>query len=407
MTISKSKALSFWLVVFLLGFPQISETIYTPSLPDIAQSFATSMGLVEMTLSIYFVGFAIGVFLWGILADFIGRRQSILIGLVVYLAGTLLCSFAPSIYYLLLFRFIQALGASVGSVVTQTMIRDRYEGKERHQLFSALGAPLAASPAIGPFLGGIIDQFFGWNANFLFLFGLGLLLLCYCCAKLPETMQANTVPTSWKKILSVGRRMCLDLKIFGFVCLIGAANGILFSFYAEAPYLFMDLLGFSASQYGIVGLAVASPIFLASLISHYLNKEWGSEEIILLGIGIIFIGSSCLSFYAWMGMIALAWAGVGVSALVIPLIWIFFGIGLVIPNSLSLVLTNYQEMRGTAASLLGFFYYLLIACFTAGMGYIHSGTTLPMPLYFVFLSLVLGGGYVAVRYSQFCQVKNS
>lgn len=403
----KQITLSFWLLVCLLGFPQISETIYTPSLPDIAHSLATSEGLVEMTLSIFFVGFAIGVFLWGILADFIGRRQSILLGLLVYLIGTLLCSLAPSISYLLLFRFIQAIGSSVGSVVTQTMIRDRYEGKERHQLFSALGAPLAASPAVGPFLGGLIDQFFGWNANFLFLFGMGILLFFYSYKMLPETMPAETVPASWKKIWSVARRMCWDLKILGFVCLIGAANGILFSYYAEAPFLFIDLLGFSASEYGLVGLAVASPIFLASLLSHYLNKRWRSEQIILLGVGVIFLGSFFLSFYAWTGMIALAWRGVAVAALVIPLVWIFFGIGLVIPNSLSLALTDYQEMRGTAASLLGLFYYLLIACFTAGMSYVHSGTALPMPLYFVFLSLVLGGGYLALHCGQFCQVKNS
>lgn len=399
------KTPSFLLLVCLLGFPQISETIYTPSLPDIAHSFLTTDTLVELTLSIFFIGFAVGVFLWGILADLIGRRNSILFGLIVYIIGSVLCSLAPSIYYLLAFRFIQALGSSVGSVVTQTMIRDLYEGKERNRLFSSLGAPLAASPAVGPFIGGYIDQFFGWNANFIVLIAIGVALFIYCYLTLAETSPKLCMEQGFKNFNLMAKKMSQDIRILGFAFLIGGCNGILFSFYAEAPFLFIDLLGLTPGYYGIFGVVVASSIFLASLVSRSLNKICDAKFIILIGCGILLIGSLVLSFNAGLGIISQMWGMMGLLAMVGSLTVIFFGIGLVIPNSLSLALVDYQEFRGTAGSLFGLFYYILIAALTAGMGIIHTGTALPMPLYFVLISIFMGIGYFLTIKAQNCEVK--
>lgn len=399
------KAPSFLLLVCLLGFPQISETIYTPSLPDIAHYFAASAGLIELTLSIFFIGFAVGVFVWGILADKMGRRQAILYGLIIYTIGSLLCSFAPSVYWLLTFRFIQAFGSSVGSVVTQTIIRDIYEGKERHRLFSSLGAPLAASPAIGPFIGGYIDQFFGWNYNFLVLVFIGLILWTYCYSVLWETASTGQRELTLRNFKLVTKKMCKDLKILGFVLLIGGCNGILFSFYAEGPFLFIEHLGLSPGSYGILGVAVASSVFFASLLSRYLNKLWEAKSIILLGCIVLWLGSLILSCFAGIGFVTPQLGSWGLIAVLAPLAVIFLGIGLIIPNSLSLALADYQDYRGTAGSLFGLTYYILIAFLTAGMGIIHTGSILPMPLYFVAIASIMFGGLFLTLKSQKCQVK--
>src|SRR6185312_1310355 len=102
------------LLLCLLGFPQISETIYTPSLPDLARTLSVGMDLAELTLSIYFIGFAIGVLGFGILADVFGRRASMLAGILIYLVGCIGCAFSHRIELLLFCRFVQAFGASVG-----------------------------------------------------------------------------------------------------------------------------------------------------------------------------------------------------------------------------------------------------------------------------------------------------
>lgn len=151
---NNQKGLSIGLLIALVGFPQISETIYTPALPDVANGLSASAYMVEATLAIYFLGFAIGVLLWGIISDYCGRRNAMLVGLLVYGIATLGCASSKSIEILLAWRLLQAFGASVGSVITQTILRDSYDGAERTKLFSVMSGALAFSPAIGP----IIDE---------------------------------------------------------------------------------------------------------------------------------------------------------------------------------------------------------------------------------------------------------
>ena len=134
---------SLFLFIILVGFPQISETIYTPSLPDIANHLNASSNMIQLTLSIYFLGFAFGVFCWGRLSDAIGRRPAMLWGIVVYGVGSLGCYLSGSVEWLLVSRFIQAFGASTGSVVTQTILRESVDGAKRHAVFAQISAALA------------------------------------------------------------------------------------------------------------------------------------------------------------------------------------------------------------------------------------------------------------------------
>ena len=163
----KSIKFSLGLLIALAGFPQISETIYTPALPSVASGLSASAYLVEATLAIYFFGFAAGVLLWGMISDWSGRRYAMLAGIVVYGVGTVACAATTSVEALLGWRFLQAFGASVGSVITQTMLRDAYEGTQRTKLFAVVAGALAFSPAIGPVLGGFIEPVFGVARKFL------------------------------------------------------------------------------------------------------------------------------------------------------------------------------------------------------------------------------------------------
>ena len=157
---------SLLLMIILVAFPQISETIYTPSLPDISKALHVSNNEVQLTLSVYFAGFAFRRIFIGWLSDIIGRRPAMLLGIVVYGVGSFLCFIANSIEVLLVSRFIQAFGASAGSVVTQTILRESVEGHKRHVMFAQISAVIAFTPAIGPLIGGFLDQMFGFKIVF-------------------------------------------------------------------------------------------------------------------------------------------------------------------------------------------------------------------------------------------------
>lgn len=123
----ETKKINLALLVCLVGFPQISETIYTPSLTEIATSYGVSLNLAQMTLSIYFLAFAAGVFFWGVSSDYLGRRKAMNFGIFIYILGCLVCLISSNITVLFIGRFIQAFGASTGSVTTQTILRDNYQ----------------------------------------------------------------------------------------------------------------------------------------------------------------------------------------------------------------------------------------------------------------------------------------
>lgn len=168
---------SLWLVICMVGLPQISGTIYSPALVEVTAALKTTNHLVQWSLSIYFIGFAAGVALWGKLSDHIGRRPTILIGLGIYFFFSIFCGLATHISWLLSGRFFQAFGISVGSVITQAIMRDCYKGVERNKIFALVGIVIALAPAVGPVIGGYLTQRFSWSYvlydAFLRLFWLG------------------------------------------------------------------------------------------------------------------------------------------------------------------------------------------------------------------------------------------
>lgn len=178
---------AIWLIVLIVGLPQLSETVYTPSLPDIARALRTSEPMVEYTLTIYLFGFAIGTLLWGKVSDKLGRKPCVIAGLITFIIGCIGCYLAPTIEMLMISRLIQAFGGSVGSVLGQAICRDAFHGPALGKVYSSIGSALALFPALGPICGGIIAEYFGWSNIFVFLMLFAFILTALVIAKLPET----------------------------------------------------------------------------------------------------------------------------------------------------------------------------------------------------------------------------
>ncbi len=386
----KRQAPSLLMIVLLAGFPQISETIYTPSLPDIARSLHTSNHLVQWTLSIYFIGFALGVFIWGSASDRFGRRRVMLTGIAIYCIGCLGCLSSTSIDYLLTSRFIQAFGASVGSVITQTIIRDVFIGKRRNQIYSTLVVALAVAPAVGPLIGGFLVQYFAWTANFVALLVMGVLLLVYNYTSLPEShpdlVNAKTQTPKW---MEIAIRLAKDKRVWGCAIIVAGFNGIYFSFFAEGPFLIINLLHYSPIEYGMLGFLIAFASIIGGRISYSLNNHIEINRIIFIGCLVALVSSVIFLALTLIGNINAAHRGYVLFSIISAIVGINIGFGIAIPNVLSCALVDYKDVIGTAGSMFGFTYYVLIAMVVFFMGYIHNGTAYPMPIYFLGLSTVM------------------
>ncbi|MGM0125690.1 hypothetical protein IGI37_003089 [Enterococcus sp. AZ194] len=385
--IEKNQKINLALLVCLVGFPQLNETIYTPALTDIADSYAVSLNTAQMTLSIYFIAFALGVFFWGIGSDYFGRRKAMNLGIIVYVLGCLLCVISKNIQWLFVSRFIQAFGASTGSVTTQTILRDNYEGNQRHQLFAKISAALAFSPAIGPLIGGFLGEFYGFRTIFIFLVIMGMILLFWSLKGLPETYSPTAEKIRLKQVLTIGKHMLCDRYTIAFGVLIGLFNGLLFSYHSEAPTIFIETFGFTQSQYGFMGGIVATAAILGAFLSNQSLKKNAPKLIIQHGIQLSFFGSLVLCLIPFVPLSL----PMQIFVYVVGIFILLTGIGMALPNCLSLALANFSEVAGTAGAFLSLGYYVIVSLCTFLISLFHNGSLLVFPIFCMILLLIAMG----------------
>jgi len=346
-----------WLLTLLIMFPQLVETIYSPALPYISQSFAVSPNQAAQTLSVYFIAFAVGVALWGWLSDQIGRRPAMILGLICYGIGTLLAITTINFKFLLLARMISAFGAAAGSVVVQTMLRDSYESVKLASVFSIMGAALAVSPVFGLISGGWLVSHWSYIGVFIALFLLAILLLILNATFLPET---RSFPITHIRIRPLAIRMFHDNSLWQNALLVALLNTMIFSYYSLAPFLF-DQLGWSSETFGWTGLLLA----ISSLIGSLLNRK-------LLASNIepeILVRHACqLAFLSSL----IAWILQTTVWILIPMTGVVLAYGIAIPNILSQALRHYREQAGKAGALFGLTYYLLLGCMLGLAGLIQQ-----------------------------------
>ncbi|MUJ36577.1 multidrug effflux MFS transporter [Aliivibrio fischeri] len=345
---------SLWLMVLLLMFPQIVETIYSPALGSIADSFAVTYSQASQTISIYFSAFAFGVVVWGILADKLGRRPTMLLGLVIYSLAALSAVLTDSFTYLMIARAVSAFGIAVGSVITQTMLRDAFNTKELSKVFSLMGMGISISPVLGMLLGGQLTQFGGYHYVFIALFIMALVLVVYNLVALPET-QKTKQPLKLKQL---GLKMLRDINIWRSGCLVALFNIALFSYYQLGAFKF-EQLGLSSQEFGYSGIVLG----LGTFIGSYLNKYLISKQISLLRL-------------LQLSALLLTLGGILVTYLIdsiwflLPMILVVMSFGIAIPNILSVALIDYKQQAGSAGALFGLMYYLMI-----GAGLSLAGST--------------------------------
>ncbi len=361
--------LSLWLAVALMMFPQIVETIYSPALTGIASAFSVNAEQASQTLSLYFFAFALGVVFWGRACDTVGRRPTILAGLLVYGIASMGALFISQFYLLLLLRMLAAFGAAVGSIGTQTAMRDSYQGHELAKVFSIMGIALAISPALGMLLGSGLVSLAGYRGVFIGLAILAIVLLLWSIYRLPETRPENVIKIPFMETFL---RMITDKEIIRNVILIAFFNINLFSYYQLAPFSFEQLM-LTQQQFGFTGILLALGVGLGSMINrHLLAKKHTPEQLIKLSSAISLV-SGCTVFV----LMDSVW-------FVLPVIGVVIGYGIAIPNILAHALNRYGDRKGTAGAILGLLYYIGLA-----IGLMVAGWSQHLGLVLAISSLVL------------------
>ncbi|HDY8063684.1 MFS transporter [Vibrio vulnificus] len=335
---------SLWLMVLLLMLPQVVETIYSPALTAISVSFAVPEHIAAQTLSVYFSAFAFGVVCWGILCDRWGRRPTMLLGLILYAGASLLAIVTDSFAVLMIARILSAFGIAVGSIVTQTMLRDAFQGEELAKVFSLMGLGIAISPVLGMLLGGQLVSLGGYRSVFIALFVAAMAVFTLALARLPETQQKRTSTA----LLPLATKMVKDGEIWAAALLVALYNIALFAYYQLGGFAFVQL-GHSAREFGYSGIVLGLATFCASYINKRLLARKVSQTTLLRFAATLFVLGS-LGVFLCLNSI---W-------FLLPMMSVVMAFGIAIPNVLSGALLHYREHAGSAGALFGLMYYLLI-----------------------------------------------
>ena len=347
-----------WLLILLVMFPQFVETIYSPALPSIAQHFNVNGETAGFTISIYFIAFATGIIFWGIQSDRIGRKKSMIYGLLTYCVGSILAIITSSFHILLLARIISAFGIAVGSVITQTILRDLYTKEQIGKAFSIVGVGLSISPVIGMLTGSIISSKMGYIGIFSLLIILAVVLLFLAKKNLGETVIPNK-NMSFRSVFSLMKRMLKDSFIWRDSILIMGFNVMLFAYYSLAPFIF-EKEGFTSTEFGYSGFVLALGTFSGAMINKQLIKK-GYQSKLLIQIGTIM---------AFIGAI-LVYISADSIWFLAPFCLIVTAYGIAIPNILSTALLRYKNETGSAGAIFGLIYYVLIGLGLILTGFIH------------------------------------
>ncbi|NIA68110.1 multidrug effflux MFS transporter [Pelagibius litoralis] len=369
------------LLTVLVALGPISTDLYLPSLPAIGTAFAVDAAAVQLTLSVFLAGFACGQLICGPLSDRFGRRPIILGGLALYLLASLLCVVAPDIEVLILARFLQALGACVGPVLGRAVVRDVYGREGAAQVLSYMAMAMALAPAIGPIVGGYLEVWFGWQANFLLLTAFASLALIAILAILPETNKwMDPAATQPARLAANYLTLLRHRSYLGYAMIIAFSYAGIFSFISGSAFVLIGLLGLSPDLYGFCFAAIVVGYMIGTFLSGRLTKRLGLERMIQLG-------SLVQGFGGLLGLLLVLGGMVTVVSVVGPVAVFMIGCGLVLPNAQAGALGPFPRIAGSASALMGFFQMGFAALVGIAVGHGSGTSALPMMAAIALVSL--------------------
>ncbi|UKB85419.1 MFS transporter [Chryseobacterium sp. MEBOG06] len=349
-----------WLLILLVMLPQFAETIYSPVLPMIQEQFGVMEESATLTISLYFMAFALGVAFWGVQCDRIGRKRSLEYGLITYGIGTLAAVFATDFKILLAARIISAFGISVGSIVTQTILRDIYDKDNISKVFSWIGIGLSISPVVGMITGSVLVSTSGHHGVFITLCLLAVLFFIFSRNKISETNHSRR-KINIHTLADLLRRMLHDHEIIRCCLLIMSFNVLLFSYYSLAPFIFQEH-HYSSYVFGYSSIVLAGGTLAGAKLNRYLLlKNIQPQYLVKSATYSAFVAA----IFVWILIKKEIY-------FLIPYFFIVMAFSIAIPNILSTALIRYKNETGSAGALLGLIYYILIGSGLVSMGYIQN-----------------------------------
>jgi DHA1 family bicyclomycin/chloramphenicol resistance-like MFS transporter len=360
------------LLALLVAFGPVATDLYVPSMPEIGRLLGASTAEVQLTLSSYLIGFALGQIIYGPISDRYGRKPILLTALVLFCTASAACAAAPTIDLLIAARILQALGGSGAIVLARAIVRDFYAGDRAGRELSRMGAIMSIAPVLAPLIGSVVQVTFGWRANFTIVVGVGCLALVVVWRSLPETLHCRSAePISIANILRGYQTLLRNRTLIAHVAIVSASYAGLFAWISGSPFVLQDLHGLSALEFGFAfGLACIGSVIGAATAAPLVMRI-GLD--LTIGLGTLVLATGGLTMVA-----ILALGSQSVPALVLSMALYHAGLGLAMPQAIAGALTPFPDHAGAASSLVGFVQQTSAASLGAVVGHTLGFSAWPL-----------------------------
>jgi len=254
--------------------------IFVPSFPDLQRTFHLSPFMVELTLGVNLTAHCVTSLIVGNLGDKYGRRPIILLGLGIFIIGSLFCIFATAYWHLLFGRFWQGVGVSAPAVLSYLVLADKYSASKQQQLMGVLNGAMNLAIAFAPVVGSFVNMLFSWQGNFVVLLALSLICFGLGFVFLPKGVQNPGISLSLKEYKPIVR----SPKAFYYIATIVFALQGYWIFIAMSPIFYMEELGVSLKAFGFYQGVLAAIFSLGSFGSGPLLRKYGQKNCFFSGV---------------------------------------------------------------------------------------------------------------------------
>lgn len=346
------------LLSLLLGLQPVTTDLYLPALPGLTRDLDATMAQAQRTLTALLLAFGVSQLAWGPLSDRFGRRPILLTGLAAYVVASVGSALSSSMDLLIVWRALQGAAMGAGVMCARAIVRDLYAPAQGATVMSKGLSGLGVIAFISPLLGGLLTALFSWHAALLALavFGAAALILVALrfqetlAHKNPKALQLATLVTTWRGIVR-------NPTFLAFSALSVSSYAGLFTYLASSSFVFIGVLGFSSTQYGLVMMVNALVYLLGTMLCRSLIARWGVRRAVAIA------GAFTLSGGA--AMVLLAWTTVpSVWTIAAPMCLFMLGHGIHQPCGQSGAVGPFPQAAGAASALNGFL--MMVAAFGVG-----------------------------------------
>ncbi|WP_051862914.1 multidrug effflux MFS transporter [Xenorhabdus bovienii] len=355
----------------LSAIAALSTDMYLPLFPAISHALNTTPAGVQLSLTSFMAGLAVGQLIIGPWSDVIGRRNLLLGGMVLLTVASIACSLSTSIQALIVGRFFQGAGGAAGIVLTRAIVSDLSFGNKAAYYFNLILAIQGVAPIVAPLMGGVA-AFFPWPVVFIFMaitsFILTILAFVYVPESLPEKRNSHAEGDGF---LSQFFKLFKNRIYIGYTLIFAATFGMLFAYISSSPFIYQSMFGFTPTFFSIIFAINAGIMMLSSIMSARWVVRVGAKKLVMMGVvssfglACILLGVNYVDFYQS-------------ELTIIIFMLLMFTMAFVFGNAASLALAAVPEVRGTGSAVLGAFQFGVasLTAVLAGLG--HSISLFPV-----------------------------